>query len=137
MSKGRVLAAAALLSLFAGAGVAQAEPLTELGYKAGALGVAAIAQGDYRTAETQLDRMDGVAAGDPARLINLGQVYARTGRYKDAERAYRAAMAAPAFDVVLTNGSVVSTREAARRASRTGSLRGAPRAPSVRRGGAQ
>lgn len=90
---------------------------SEIGYKEGALGYAALTGGDYRAAEDQLNRLDGVEKDDPARLINLGQVYAKTGRFEEARRAYIAAMKSDrSFDVVLADGRVVSSREAARMA---------------------
>lgn len=89
----------------------------EIGYKEGALGYAALTGGDYQRAEVQLNRLDGVEKDDPARLINLGQVYAKTGRHEEARRAYISAMkSGKSFDVVLADGRVVSSREAARMA---------------------
>lgn len=112
---GKVLCAALLvlggLSTPAFAGPKEAE----IGYKEGALGYAALTTGDYQRAEAQLKRLDGVEKDDPARLINLGQVYAKTGRHEDARRAYIAAMKSDkAFDVVLADGRVMSSKEAAR-----------------------
>lgn len=107
--------AVAALLLVGGAG-ANAEPSNvEIGYPKGALGLAAIQDGDLAKAEAQLNSMKGVKASNPARLINLGQVYARTGRHQEAARAYEAAMKSPkSFDVVLADGRIMSSREAAR-----------------------
>ncbi|WP_070151194.1 hypothetical protein [Sphingobium phenoxybenzoativorans] len=89
---------------------------SEVGYRQGALGVSAISAADYRTAEAQLNRMDGVAAGDPLRLINLGNVYAGTGRMFDAEKAYVAALNAESVDVLTADGAETNTHAVARKA---------------------
>ncbi|CAN5360034.1 hypothetical protein BH10PSE12_BH10PSE12_19900 [soil metagenome] len=86
----------------------------ELGYKQGALGVSAILASDFQTAEQQLNRLDGVAARDPLRLINLGNVYAATGRPFDAQKAYVAAYNAPSVEIVTADGRDTTTREVAR-----------------------
>jgi Flp pilus assembly protein TadD len=109
-------AAAAFLSC---SGAAIAGDRVEVGYKPGALGVAAIMKGDYQTAVRQLNAMDGVTQADPARLINLGNAYAGMGRYADARAAYAAAYrASPADDIMLADGSVRSSRAIAREALR-------------------
>lgn len=108
--------AVAALLVMTGASGANAKPAdTEIGYPKGALGLAAIQDGNLAKAEEQLNSMNGVKASDPARLINLGQVYARTGRPQEAARAYEAAMNSPrSFDVELADGRIMSSREAAR-----------------------
>ena len=108
--------AVAALLVMGGVSGANAEPAkTEIGYPKGALGLAAIQDGDLAKAEAQLNSMNGVTASDPARLINLGQVYARTGRHQEAARAYEAALKSrKSFDVVLADGRIMSSREAAR-----------------------
>ena len=94
------------LLILAGAGLSacattpQAQ-LVENGYQRGALGVAAIARGDWRTAEASIEQ-GPVAADDPARLINLGYVYMEQGRREEALTAWRAALAAPRHRVVET-----------------------------------
>lgn len=114
--KGKWAVAAAVLLMTSGVAGANAEPADrEVGYPKGALGLAAIQDGDLAKAEAQLNSMKGAKASDPARLINLGQVYARTGRTEEAARAYEAALKSPkAFDVELTDGRIMSSREAAR-----------------------
>jgi tetratricopeptide (TPR) repeat protein len=105
-----------VLLMTSGVAGANAEPYrAEIGYPKGALGLAAIQDGDLAKAEAQLNSMNGVEASDPARLINLGQVYARTGRYQEAVRAYKAAMnSEESFDVLLIDGRTMSSRQAAR-----------------------
>lgn len=101
------------------ASVALAETPQEIGYKQNALAVAAIMQGDYVKAEAQLRNLDGVSQRDPAWLINMGQVYAHTGRLADAEVAYKSAAAVwPTVDVILADGTVADSRVAARDALR-------------------
>jgi hypothetical protein len=114
----RGLTASLGILLFAGisAAPALAGGPSEIGYRQGALGVSAIASADYHTAEAQLNRMDGVTAGDPLRLINLGNVYAGTGRMFDAEKAYVAALNAESIDVVTADGAETNTHAVARKA---------------------
>ncbi len=110
---------ALLLGALALAGCAAHGPgmLVEEGYQRGALGVAAIERGDEATAEMQLNELRGVKADDPARLINLGKVYADTGRVDEALRVWRLALAsANPVEVVTAGGRVVSTQRLAREA---------------------
>lgn len=95
---------------------AMAQSASEIGYNQNALGVAALMASDYRTAETQLGAMDGVTAGDPLRLINLGNVYAATGRIFDAEKAYVAVLNTEAVDVMTADGRETDTHAVARTA---------------------
>ncbi|HKX22743.1 MAG TPA: tetratricopeptide repeat protein [Rhizorhapis sp.] len=113
---GKIGFACAMALLVMSGTALQARPYTsEVGYPEGALGLAAIQNGDLTKAETQLNSLQGVEASDPARLINLGQVYARTGRYKEAKQAYIAALnSRESFDVLLTDGRTMSSRDAAR-----------------------
>jgi Flp pilus assembly protein TadD len=105
--------AAASLSACATAPKAQ---LVENGYGRGALGVAAIARGDWETAERSIER-SRLAENDPARLINLGKVYMETGRPGMALSAWRLALASPNhFMVETVAGQWVSTRDVAERA---------------------
>ena len=113
---GKVLCAFLVLGGLSTSAIAEPNG-AEIGYKEGALGYAALTSGDYRRAEAQLNRLDGVEKDDPARLINLGQVYAKTGRHEEAQRAYIAAIkSGKSFDVVLSDGRIVSSKDAARMA---------------------
>ncbi len=87
----------------------------ELGYPRGSLGFEALSADDLRTAELQL-KSGAVARYDPARLINIGQVYARTGRTEQAERMFLRAQRAEEVELVLGNGRTVSSGEVAERA---------------------
>jgi Flp pilus assembly protein TadD len=84
----------------------------------GSLGYEAIMAGDYTTAEAQLRNTKDFAWNDPARLINLGQVMARMGRTKAASEYFRQAISAEECELILADGSVVSSREAALQALR-------------------
>lgn len=101
---------------------AVAEPAAELDYARGSLGFEALMSSDYAMAEQQLRRVRDIEENDPARLINLGQVLARTGRIAEAEGLFRRAMAAPDGELIMGDGAVMGSREAAARA-----LRGLPR----------
>jgi Flp pilus assembly protein TadD len=110
------LAAVAAIALSACAGK-QDGMLVEQGYQRGALGVAAIDRGDWAAAETQLSELRGIRSDDPARLINLGKVYAETGRVGDAVTVWQLALASKSqFEVVTAEGRVVSTDRLAREA---------------------
>jgi len=95
----------------------QTAPIAETGYQPGALAVAAIERGDWARAERLLTDTSRGAADDPARLINLGEVYWRTGRHGEALSAWRRALASDAhFDVETLGGRTVSTVQLAREA---------------------
>lgn len=110
------MTALAAIALSACAGK-QSGMIVEQGYQRGSLGVAAIDRGDWAAAETQLSELRGLRSDDPARLINLGKVYAETGRLDDAVTVWRLALASKRqFDVVTAEGRVVSTDRLAREA---------------------
>ncbi len=74
-------------------------------------------RGDWTAAETQLSELRGIRSDDPARLINLGKVYAETGRVGDAVTVWQLALASNRqFEVVTAQGRVVSTDQLAREA---------------------
>jgi len=86
----------------------------EIGYAKGALGYDALVAGQNEIALQQLEAAEKVDANDPARLINLGQVYVRMGRTGDAARMFMAAMKSDRnFDLVLANGTVINSWDAA------------------------
>jgi hypothetical protein len=110
------LAAAAAIAL-TGCATADQGQLVEQGYERGALGVAALDRGDWTSAEAQLSDLRGIRSDDPARLINLGKVYAETGRVGDAVTVWQLALASNRqFEVVTAQGRVVSTDQLAREA---------------------
>ena len=113
--KSLTLLALAGLSIAAPALAAPA-PTIETGYAPGTLAVAAIERGDWARAEALLtDRR--LNADDPARLVNLGQVYWATGRQGEALSAWRRALASTnQFEVETMDGRWVSTADLAREA---------------------
>lgn len=92
-------------------------PRVETGFEVGALGLAAIDRRDWSAAEQQLLATRGVSTNDPARLINLGRVYAETGRHNLAIASFRKAMESPhPYAVTLGDGTVATTDQVARAA---------------------
>ena len=71
--------------------------------------------GDYASAEQQI-RESNVSKYDPARALNLGFIYAKTGRADKAAKQFRRVLMADDQDLILANGELVSSHEAARRA---------------------
>jgi hypothetical protein len=101
-----------LLASFATSAPAQT---IEHGYPLGSLAVAAIERQDWATAERLLNQVKGISREDPARLINLGRVYAATGRLELARSALEQALASSRHTEVETlSGQVSSTRELSR-----------------------
>ena len=87
----------------------------EIGYAQGALGYDAMVGGDYQAAIAQIESNDTTPSTDPARLINLGQAYAKTGQTAKARTLLLAAVNAPeSFDLVLANGQVANSRQVAK-----------------------
>jgi len=90
----------------------------ELDYPKGSLGFDALVRADYATAEAQLSADRRVAENDPARLINLGQVFAMTGRITEARRMFRQALQVADVELVLADDRVMGSHDAARAALR-------------------
>ena len=108
-----------VLAIVAASGVAHAAPgnKDEIRYPSGSIGYDALVAGDNERAILQISTSNRVSRNDPAKLINLGQAYARTGRTAEAAVLFETAMASrEQFDLVLANGRVMSSKEAARRA---------------------
>ena len=107
------------LAIVALGGVAHAEPADhgEIRYPAGSIGYDALVAGDNERAIAQITTSNRLSRHDPAKLINLGQAYARTGRSAEAAVLFETAMARrEQFDLVLANGRIMSSKEAAKRA---------------------
>lgn len=97
------------------AGAALADPGGEIGYPEGSLGFDALVKANYHAAEQQILLDSRVAKNDPARLINLGQIYWKTGRTEKAINVLEAAMRAEEVELILANGEVISSWDAARK----------------------
>lgn len=108
----------ALTALSLGACAAnQAAPMAESGYAPGALALAAIERQDWTRAEQLLTDTSRGNAEDPARLINLGEVYWRTGREGEALTVWRRALASDRhLEVETVGGRTLSTAQLAREA---------------------
>ncbi len=104
--------AAALLAGCATSPTQQAE----IGYSKGSLGYAAIMKGNWDKAESQLLQAD---ASDPARLLNLAQVYRATERDLAARDLYSRVLETDDMKLVLSDGRVVSAHDVARTALAT------------------
>ncbi len=108
-----LLLAAAATTAPSAASQAPSEP-QEINYEQGQLGFAAMRSGDNQEAILQLERASAQLPDDPARLINLGNAYARVGRMEEARATLRRAVAAQQhFDLILADGRVVDSRRAA------------------------
>jgi len=110
--RGSLLTALGALCLPAAATAAQT-PAATVVYAPDPLAAAAIQQGDLARAEAILTsgRLD---AGDPVRLINLGDVYWLSGRHGDAIDAWRRALASRNhYDVETAGGRRLSTYDIA------------------------
>jgi Tfp pilus assembly protein PilF len=88
----------------------------EIGYERGSLGFEALVANNNEEALRQLlAERSSVARNDPARLINLGHAYTRLGDVEKARQAFEAAAnCKEEFDLVLSDGSVINSRKAAR-----------------------
>lgn len=107
------------LAVISIAGVAQAEPAAtgEIGYPKGSIGYDALVSGDNERAIAQILSNHQISQHDPAKQINLGQAYARTGRTSEAAKLFSAAMRnRDEVDLILADGRVMNSKEAARQA---------------------
>lgn len=103
----KLIGTMALAAVVLGAGGAVAQPFN---------GAAKIGRGDYRAAERELVAARAAHPADVELTLNLAAVYARTGRPQLARTAYRQAAAMPDEEVILANGTAVSSRLLAARA---------------------
>lgn len=114
----KILSISALLAVGL-CGVAQAAPASkgEIGYPKGSIGYDALVAGDNQRAISQILSSDRVSPRDPAKLINLGQAYARTGRIAEAAELFTIAMQSrETVELVLADGRIMNSKEAARQA---------------------
>jgi Tfp pilus assembly protein PilF len=91
------------------------EPKGEVGYQTGELGYDALMAGDNQRAAQQILAHADENTSDPAKLLNLGRAYQRMGRNADAIRMFQSAITSrDIFDVELADGTIMSSREAAK-----------------------
>lgn len=102
-------------TILASSAAAQAQE-AEIGYPEGSLAYQAITSANYAAAEARLRKETRVNRDDPALLLNYGHVLAKTGRPADAARMFERAAAADEIELILADGRVINSREAARRA---------------------
>lgn len=114
---------AAALGLVAWSGHAHAQD-AEIGYPQGSLAYEAITSANYAEAESRLAKESQVRGDDPAYLLNFGHVLAKTGRLAEAAAMFERAARARDVNLVLADGRVMSSREAARRALQSVSVGG-------------
>lgn len=101
------------------AGTVHAHPDStgEIGYPRDSIGYDALMSGDNERAISQILTSEQVSRHDPAKLINLGQAYARTGRTASAAKLFVTAMQSrDVIDLILADGRVMNSKEAARQA---------------------
>lgn len=106
-------------ALFAGTMVsaAQAEPTSEISYPKGSIGYEALMRGDNERAISQIMTSEQVSKHDPAKLLNLGRAYARMGNTDKAAEYFNLVMQSrDSVDLVLADGRVMNSKEAARKA---------------------
>ncbi|MDF2603388.1 tetratricopeptide repeat protein [Sphingomonas sp.] len=82
-------------------------------------GFKAIEARDYAAAEKVLLNERRIFPSRPELMINLGTVYARTGRLAEADGLYRAALDAEAVEMALPDGAIATSHDVARRGLRS------------------
>jgi uncharacterized protein HemY len=98
---------------------AQAKPnaVDEISYPKGSIGYEALMRGDNERAVSQIMANEQVSKHDPAKLLNLGRAYARMGMTGKASGYFKAAMQSrDSVDLVLADGRVMNSKDAAREA---------------------
>ena len=98
---------------------AQAAPgiAGEISYPRGSIGYEALMRGDNQRAISQIMASEQVSKHDPAKLLNLGRAYARMGQTDQAAGYFKAAMQArESVELVLADGRVMNSKDAAREA---------------------
>lgn len=98
------------------AGPVSARQSDETSYTPGALGATDISAGNLAGAERVLKSDEQAIVRDPARLLNLGYVYARTGRVAEARTLFGTVMRLPSEDLMLLDGRAITSRKAAKEA---------------------
>ena len=105
--RNHLLSAAALISLLA-APAALAQSPAEIGYEKDSLAFSNMVDRDWSAAEQQLAKSESTLGDDPARLLQLAEVYRVTGRSADAESLYKQVLSENDMKLVLADGRIVS-----------------------------
>jgi Flp pilus assembly protein TadD len=89
----------------------------EIAYPKGSIGYEALVRGDNARAVSQILTSAQVSRDDPAKLLNLGCAYARMGRMAEASAMFTTVMQSrDSVDLVLADGRVMNSKDAARKA---------------------
>ncbi|MBZ6379802.1 hypothetical protein B5C34_14625 [Pacificimonas flava] len=91
---------------------ASAQP-AEVGYERGTLGFEQMVEGDWAAAEQQLLDSESELGADPARLLQLAEVYRQTGRTVEAASLYQRVLGSDDMNLVLADGRIVSAHSIA------------------------
>jgi Flp pilus assembly protein TadD len=112
-----LLTGALVTGLMGVAAHAQPTMNIETAYPKGSIGYEALVKGDNERAVSQILASAQVSRHDPAKLLNLGHAYARLGRMDEASALFTVVMQSrDSLDLVLADGSVMNSKEAARKA---------------------
>ena len=114
-----LFASALIATAFCAVAHAESKIAGETAYPKTAIGYEALMSGDNERAIS--DMLKGnISRHDPAFLLNLGQAYARSGRIAEARELFRkAAKKRDDIDLVLADGRIINSRQAARQALAT------------------
>lgn len=112
-----VIVSAVIATLMTGAAHAQSPVAGEISYPQGSIGYEALVRGDNERAIADILKSEKISRHDPAKLLNLGRAYARTGRTAEAATLFKAALdSRESVDLVLADGRVMNSKAAAQTA---------------------
>ena len=104
---------AMILGMICAFAAAPAAAMGEVGYENGSLGFEAMQERDWQHAEQALLASERDLGADPARLLQLAEVYRQTGRDGEAEALYQRVLGSDDMKLVLADGRVVSAHAVA------------------------
>ncbi|WP_185739778.1 tetratricopeptide repeat protein [Sphingorhabdus wooponensis] len=108
---------ALIATLVGGTSYAQEPATSEVVYPVGSIGYEALVRGDNERAITDILGSEKISRHDPAKLLNLGRAYARTGRTEEAATLFKAALhSRDNVELVLADGRVMNSKDAAKMA---------------------
>ncbi len=108
---------ALVAGMLSGAAQARSDAAGEVSYPKGSIGYEALMRGDNERAVSQIMANQQISKHDPAKLLNLGRAYARIGYTEQAAGYFKAAMQIrESLDLVLADGRVMNSKDAAREA---------------------